>query len=57
MIDRPVVCTRRTNIGSASFQRRTQQLELIETAVTAKILGLKALPSVGKTTASIRTIR
>jgi hypothetical protein len=32
-------------------------LELIETAVTARILGLKALPSVAKTVASIRTIR
>jgi hypothetical protein len=32
-------------------------LELIETAVTARILRLKALPSVAKTAASIRTIR
>jgi hypothetical protein len=34
-----------------------QYLELIGTAVTARILGLKALPSVAKTAASIRTIR
>jgi hypothetical protein len=32
-------------------------LELIETAVTARIVGLKALPSVEKTVASVRTIR
>jgi hypothetical protein len=32
-------------------------LELIETAVTARILRLKALPSAAKTAASIRTIR